>query len=189
MIIDGGVYDVTSYISGHPGGSSMVSYCGTNATTIFASIHSQTGYNVLDGYKIGVIGTPTPVCTSNWSTGAWSACVGGSQTRTVNDLNICGITAGKPVTTQSCMMYPANNTTIGCVKHRGDELHNNMSKERLGVCRKQCKLFFSDEDREIMNECRMVCNSEYLMHNRSASTFRNQISEEEKEFDNESEED
>jgi PGF-pre-PGF domain-containing protein len=46
---------------------------------------------------------PTPPsCTESWTCGAWSNCVGGTQTRTCLDENVCGTTNDKPATSQSC---------------------------------------------------------------------------------------
>ena len=41
-------------------------------------------------------------CTENWSCNTWSNCAYGSQYRTCTDLNHCGTTNSKPVTSQSC---------------------------------------------------------------------------------------
>jgi len=84
MIVNGKVYDVTSYIASHPGGSSMVNYCGQDATSVFASIHNQAGYNALASYLIGDVMLPLtqPVITSGTSTQTtalinWSGSTGG----------------------------------------------------------------------------------------------------------------
>ena len=48
--------------------------------------------------------TPTPTsCTPNWQMSEWSACTDSQQTRTVTDLNNCGITTDEPETIQSCV--------------------------------------------------------------------------------------
>ena len=46
---------------------------------------------------------PTPGCTSQWDTGAWSACANGQRTRTVTDLNHCVEEINKPVSIESCV--------------------------------------------------------------------------------------
>ncbi|MFH1256740.1 MAG: Ig-like domain-containing protein [Candidatus Diapherotrites archaeon] len=46
----------------------------------------------------------TTSCTETWSCTAWSACSGGTQTRTCTDLAACGTTNNKPVETQSCSL-------------------------------------------------------------------------------------
>jgi cytochrome b involved in lipid metabolism len=56
MVVQGKVYDATSYINNHPGGSAILQGCGTDATSMFASIHSPNAYNILDGYFIGNLG-------------------------------------------------------------------------------------------------------------------------------------
>ena len=42
------------------------------------------------------------VCTPSWVTGSWSTCSGGTQSRSVTDSNNCGVSTGKPATSQSC---------------------------------------------------------------------------------------
>ncbi len=61
MIIGDNVYDVTDYISSHPGGEeSITNGCGINATTLFetrpsgsGTPHSRNARNILEDYKIG----------------------------------------------------------------------------------------------------------------------------------------
>jgi cytochrome b involved in lipid metabolism len=65
LIIDNRVYDVSSYISYHPGGARVItSRCGTEVSGIFARIHSNRAWDLLKKYKIGNINTtkrdPTP---------------------------------------------------------------------------------------------------------------------------------
>lgn len=61
MIINGKVYDVTNFISSHPGGASILSGCGTNATAMFASIHNPATANMLPAYYIGdLVAAPVP---------------------------------------------------------------------------------------------------------------------------------
>jgi hypothetical protein len=131
-----------------------------------------------------------PTCTPIWSIGNWSACANGSQTRTVTDLKICGVTTGKPATTQTCAMPTNNttqnntnstNTTLGCVKIRGDKLQNDACREMLDACRKQCTLLFR-EDREARNECKLVCNNQYFAQSINLSVFRNREGQDENEF-------
>jgi uncharacterized membrane protein len=60
-IIDGGVYDMTSFIARHPGGSSKIAaLCGLDGTAGFRGQHgSQSAPNSeLEALKIGVLGTP-----------------------------------------------------------------------------------------------------------------------------------
>lgn len=51
------------------------------------------------------------ICTENWNCGDWNSCSEqGSQTRTCTDLNSCGTTKNKPVTTQSCTYVEPQDT-------------------------------------------------------------------------------
>jgi len=61
LVVNNKVYDVSSYISYHPGGSRViVSRCGREVTGIFAKIHSNRAWDLLKKYKIGTIGTSKP---------------------------------------------------------------------------------------------------------------------------------
>lgn len=60
-IIDGNVYDMTSFLAGHPGGSAAItSLCGRDGTTNFGGQHgSASAPNAqLESLKIGVLATP-----------------------------------------------------------------------------------------------------------------------------------
>lgn len=46
----------------------------------------------------------TSACNPNWQCGSWGACSNGQQTKTCTDLNGCGVTTGKPVENQSCLL-------------------------------------------------------------------------------------
>ncbi len=59
---------------------------------------SSTLYNISGLTYSGV----TQMCTVDWQVGSWGSCSGSTQTRTVVDLNSCGLTTNKPSTTQSC---------------------------------------------------------------------------------------
>lgn len=57
-IVDGGVYDLTNWISRHPGGQSAIKYmCGIDATDAFMSQHAgeRRPTSILDQYKIGTL--------------------------------------------------------------------------------------------------------------------------------------
>lgn len=41
-------------------------------------------------------------CVESWTCSAWSACSGGTQTRTCTDSNACGTVSNKPAASQSC---------------------------------------------------------------------------------------
>ncbi len=59
MIVSDKVYDVSDYISSHPGGNSMVSGCGIDATSLYDTTgnkgkdHSPNADSQLSGYYIG----------------------------------------------------------------------------------------------------------------------------------------
>jgi cytochrome b involved in lipid metabolism len=64
LSINGGVYDVSSYISYHPGGRRMItSRCGTEVTNIFARIHSNRAWDILASFKIGKLASTSPAST------------------------------------------------------------------------------------------------------------------------------
>lgn len=57
-VVDGAVYDVTSWISKHPGGAgAIVSMCGVDASSAFIDQHSgeRRPANELAGFKIGTL--------------------------------------------------------------------------------------------------------------------------------------
>ena len=56
MIIRGKVYDVTKYISKHPGGNNILKGCGKDATSLFEGVSGhlkQATLNILPGYYKG----------------------------------------------------------------------------------------------------------------------------------------
>jgi cytochrome b involved in lipid metabolism len=57
MIINGQVYDLTDYISSHPGGDAMLQACGGDGTTLFNTNprHSSYANDLLLQYNIGVV--------------------------------------------------------------------------------------------------------------------------------------
>jgi cytochrome b involved in lipid metabolism len=56
LAIQNKVYDVSSYISSHPGGKGkIISVCGQEVTGVFASIHSNFAWDLLKNYQIGQI--------------------------------------------------------------------------------------------------------------------------------------
>ncbi len=60
LIVNKKVYDVTSFINQHPGGRrSITSRCGQESTKIFAAIHSNFAWNLLNNYYIGDLGSAT----------------------------------------------------------------------------------------------------------------------------------
>jgi cytochrome b involved in lipid metabolism len=59
IVIDGKVYDVTSYIESHPGGRALVNFCGQDGSLAFATKgkknkpHSPAAYEILKTLYIG----------------------------------------------------------------------------------------------------------------------------------------
>lgn len=58
MSVHGKVYNVTSYVSSHPGGKAILFGCGKNATGMFEkrkdnTSHSQNARDILKNYYIG----------------------------------------------------------------------------------------------------------------------------------------
>lgn len=59
IVIDGKVYDVTSYIESHPGGRVLVNFCGQDGSLAFATKgkknkpHSPAAYEILKTLYIG----------------------------------------------------------------------------------------------------------------------------------------
>lgn len=76
-----------------------VNTAGTYAITAVAR---DAAGNVQTSSTVTVTGV-APICTPNWQCSAWSVCsTSGSQSRTCTDANACGVTTGKPITTQAC---------------------------------------------------------------------------------------
>ena len=59
LVIEGGVYDITNFISKHPGGEIIVSACGTDATEKFnnrpttGTSHSALARKMLQSLRLG----------------------------------------------------------------------------------------------------------------------------------------
>ena len=54
LVVSKKVYDVSGYISNHPGGQGkIISKCGQEVTGIFADIHSNFAWNLLKNYQVG----------------------------------------------------------------------------------------------------------------------------------------
>ena len=53
MAIDGKVYDVTDFVSNHPGGATILAGCGLDASQMFAVQHNQKARDMLPGYILG----------------------------------------------------------------------------------------------------------------------------------------
>ncbi|MCR4368409.1 MAG: hypothetical protein NUV67_00715, partial [archaeon] len=74
--------------------------------------------NSLDGEPISEstfnLTSASEVCVENWSCGSWGSCASGSQARTCTDANVCGTTANKPATSQSCGSTPSCSESWSC---------------------------------------------------------------------------
>jgi predicted heme/steroid binding protein len=81
VILSGKVYDLTSYIKKHPGGSSKItSNCGQDATVAFQSKgggrgHSSLALSLLPGYFVGDVSTKAPLAISTPNTNSSSPAV------------------------------------------------------------------------------------------------------------------
>ena len=53
-------------------------------------------------------------CTENWSCTSWGSCMIDGQSRTCTDINNCGTTNNKPLTTQTCCYIKCYNWTGIC---------------------------------------------------------------------------
>lgn len=88
MIIAGSVYDITSYVSYHPGGRGMTTYCGQDATEAFntkggqGASHSQAANDILKNYYLGKVGSQTNLAPSHPGT---TSAVPGNQEREQED--------------------------------------------------------------------------------------------------------
>ena len=66
IIYNGKVYDVTDFISEHPGGSSSIlRYAGRDATRVFNANHGSTERRDLERYYIGDLSGSLPVVDNN----------------------------------------------------------------------------------------------------------------------------
>ncbi|MFA6016715.1 MAG: cytochrome b5-like heme/steroid binding domain-containing protein [Patescibacteria group bacterium] len=71
IIINNSVYQVTEFLSLHPGGASRITpYCGQDATTAFDTkggkgSHSSTAIQELDSLKLGVLNEKVDISNAN----------------------------------------------------------------------------------------------------------------------------
>ena len=75
---------------------------GFVGTATRAKINSLYGCQTTSA-TISSTATTPKICTPNWKCVAWSNCVNGKQTRTCADFNYCGVLAGQPEITQTCV--------------------------------------------------------------------------------------
>ncbi|MEY3972958.1 MAG: hypothetical protein RJA71_270 [Actinomycetota bacterium] len=67
-IVKGNVYNLTSYVQRHPGGSSVIkNICGRDGSVAFSNQHSGQGKpnNVLGGFLLGAVGSSITTTESN----------------------------------------------------------------------------------------------------------------------------
>jgi len=65
LVINQNVYDVSSFIGSHPGGSRQItSRCGKEVSGIFAQIHSNRAWDLLAKYKIAVLANSNSATTN-----------------------------------------------------------------------------------------------------------------------------
>eukprot|EP01114_Cavostelium_apophysatum_P024096 TRINITY_DN932_c0_g1_i1.p1 TRINITY_DN932_c0_g1~~TRINITY_DN932_c0_g1_i1.p1 ORF type:complete len:441 (-),score=75.43 TRINITY_DN932_c0_g1_i1:60-1382(-) len=63
IVVDGKVYDVTSWVDKHPGGDLILQGAGREATPLFKSYHPTKVYPVLQKYEIGEVQDYSPYYT------------------------------------------------------------------------------------------------------------------------------
>lgn len=87
MVISNKVYNLTAYISRHPGGQqAILDYCGRDGTTAFDTrggrgTHSNNARNLLAGYYIGDLGQSVPTNTTPTPTPTTTTMPTGSQSQ------------------------------------------------------------------------------------------------------------
>ncbi len=91
-------------------------YCSGNyVETCNADGSGSNGIQCTNGQSCSNGQCISQTCTPNWSCGSFSICVNGLQTRTCNDINNCGTSNGKPITSQSCTSTTSTNShTADC---------------------------------------------------------------------------
>ena len=54
IVVKGAVFDVSAFVEDHPGGKNAIQKkAGTDATTVFTSIHSEKAWGLLEKYYLG----------------------------------------------------------------------------------------------------------------------------------------
>lgn len=76
----------------------------SHSTLYHFRIHSIDGSNNAAASTDQTFTTAT--CTENWTCLEWGPCVGGQQTRSCSDSNLCGTTNNRPPLTQACDSTP-----------------------------------------------------------------------------------
>lgn len=115
MIINGKVYNLTSFIPIHPGGNAMVPFCGQDGSAIFASIHSAAATALLPTYLIGDLATTTPMLASvSVSPSATSTNVGGTRQFTASPLDQFGAAF-----VGASIAWSSSNTAVATINSSG----------------------------------------------------------------------
>ena len=97
--------------------STVYEYSCTGTSLNLEGIVCASGRTCVDGAN-GDYCKPVS-CTPNWQCSAWGTCTAGTQYRTCDDLNNCGITTNEPAVSQSCTVScsgtaPDCTTLDGC---------------------------------------------------------------------------
>jgi cytochrome b involved in lipid metabolism len=69
MLMGNKIYDVTSYLSQHPGGrNSILQYCGKDGSAVFTGLpHSSSAEQLLASYYVGIVGEMIKIDTTSGS--------------------------------------------------------------------------------------------------------------------------
>jgi len=128
LAIDSRVYDVTSYINQHPGGTrEILNHCGKNASTAFASmggkgkIHSFVAQQLLRSFYVGDVGSSI---TINLGLSSTADNTTSDQTNTTNTPTFAttniGTTSGNPFPEQVKSKYPDATLISGKYEDEGE---------------------------------------------------------------------
>jgi cytochrome b involved in lipid metabolism len=68
VVLRGGVYDFTPFLSQHPGGArGLLRHAGTDASEAFTELHSQSIFSLAAPYRIGRLAPTTAAPGANFS--------------------------------------------------------------------------------------------------------------------------
>ncbi len=126
LLIEGNVYDVTSYISVHPGGISMITNnCGKESTLAFntkggsGDSHSNTAKNLLENYLLGplVILTPLPPSASITAPSNGAQLTSGTTQTTLTAITDKGATCKYDTSNKAYASMSNDFTSTGGTSH------------------------------------------------------------------------
>ena len=129
LAINGKVYDVTKYISSHPGGvAEIIRYCGQDATQAFATMnkvnssgHSQTARDLLANYYIGELNSTAATGANNPSNTNSTDNTSDANTNTSNVV----VNTPKPTSlTLTSAMVAQHNTAGDCWVTASNNVYN-----------------------------------------------------------------